>query len=90
LACAASPCGDDGGITLLEREGPRTAVATSETALEVDNAQYDTEQGGPCLEAYQQQQIFRIESTADEARWPVHDRPSLSCAQGWAVSWRWQ
>jgi hypothetical protein len=39
LACAALPCGDDGGITLLEREGPRTAVATSETALEVDNAQ---------------------------------------------------
>jgi hypothetical protein len=79
LACAALPCGDDGGITLLEREGPRTAVATSETALEVDNAQYDTEQGGPCLEAYQQQQqIFRIESTADEARWPEFSRSAAA------------
>jgi GAF domain-containing protein len=78
LACAALPCGDDGGITLLEREGPRTAVATSETALEVDNAQYETEQGGPCLEAYRQQQIFRIESTADEARWPKFSRSAAA------------
>lgn len=70
LACATLSGGDDGGITLLEREGPRTAVATSEAALRVDSFQYDSEEGGPCLEAYRQQQVFRIESTADDQRWP--------------------
>jgi GAF domain-containing protein len=70
LACGAMACGDDGGITLLEREGPRTAVATSDEALRVDGVQYQSEQGGPCLDAYRQQQVFRIDSTADEPRWP--------------------
>lgn len=70
LVCAALGRGDEGGITLLEREGPRTAVATSEAAIRVDNTQYVSEQGGPCLEAYRQQQMFRINSTADDQRWP--------------------
>jgi len=70
LACATLGSGDEGGITLLEPEGPRTAVATSDAALQVDNHQYEAADGGPCLEAYRQQQVFRIESTADEPRWP--------------------
>jgi GAF domain-containing protein len=70
LACAALGRGDEGGITLLEREGPRTAVATSDAAIRVDNSQYDSDEGGPCLEAYRQQQMFRIDSTADDQRWP--------------------
>jgi hypothetical protein len=32
LACQAVPGGDLGGITLLEREGPMTAVATTDAA----------------------------------------------------------
>ena len=36
LACSALPCGDDGGVTLLDREGPRTAVATSDVAFRVE------------------------------------------------------
>jgi GAF domain-containing protein len=78
MACAALPSGDDGGITLLEREGPRTAVATSDAALQVDAFQYDSEQGGPCLEAYRQRQAFRIESTADEPRWPGFSRSAAA------------
>lgn len=70
LACTALSCGDEGGITLLEREGPRTAVASSEAAFRVDSFQYEAEDGGPCLAAYRQQQIFRIDSTDDEPRWP--------------------
>ncbi len=70
LACTALPGGDEGGITLLDREGPRTAVATSDTALRVDGFQYDSEGGGPCLEAYRRQQVFRIDSTAEDQRWP--------------------
>lgn len=72
LACGAlNRCdGDGGGITLLEREGPVTAVATSETARRVDGFQYTSPSGGPCLEAYRRQQIFRIDSTAEDPRWP--------------------
>jgi len=70
LACAALPCGDDAGVTLLDREGPRTAVATSEAALRVDGFQYDNDGGGPCLDAYRRQQVLRIDSTLVDARWP--------------------
>lgn len=70
LACAALPGGDEGGVTLLEAEGPRTAVATSDMARQVDDLQYTFEEGGPCLDAYRHQQIFRIDSTADDQRWP--------------------
>jgi GAF domain-containing protein len=70
MACAALACADDGGVTLLDREGPRTAVATSAAALRVDSLQYEAAGGGPCLEAYRQRQAFRIESTADDPRWP--------------------
>lgn len=69
LACSALPGGDEGGITLMEAEGPRTAVATSETALKVDTTQYSAATGGPCLEAYRRQQILRIDFT---------HRPSLA------------
>jgi GAF domain-containing protein len=70
LACAALSCGDDGGVTLLDREGPRTAVATSDAALRVDGFQYEAEGGGPCLDAYRSQQVLRIDSTAEDPRWP--------------------
>jgi GAF domain-containing protein len=70
LACASLPGGDEGGVTLLEREGPRTAAATSDLALQVDTSQYDSETSGPCLEAYRRQEIVRIDSTASDPRWP--------------------
>src|SRR5690349_15564568 len=70
LACGAMPGGDEGGITLLEADGPSTAIATSDAALRVDRSQYDAPTGGPCLDAYRKQQIMRIDSTASDARWP--------------------
>lgn len=70
LACTSMLCCDEGGVTLLEHEGPRTAAATSDLALRVDSSQYDSDTGGPCLEAYRRQQILRIDSTASDPRWP--------------------
>ncbi len=70
LACAALTGGDEGGITLLEAEGPRTTIATSDMARRVDNSQYSAETGGPCLDAYRHQQILRIDSTSTDERWP--------------------
>ncbi len=70
LACGSLSGGDMGGVTLLEREGPTTAVATDETARRVDAIQYRPGSSGPCLEAYRRQRIFRIDSTLDDQRWP--------------------
>jgi GAF domain-containing protein len=70
LACAALSCGDDGGVTLLDREGPRTAVATSDAARRVDSSQYEAGSGGPCLDACRRQQVLRIDCTGKDPRWP--------------------
>jgi GAF domain-containing protein len=69
LACEAVAGGDMGGITLLEREGPMTAAATSREAGRVDAIQYEAEGGGPCLDAYRRQAINRVESTLVDPRW---------------------
>ena len=71
LACTVLPGGDEGGITLLDAEGPGTVISTGGAALRVDNSQYDTEAGGPGLEAYRRQRILRIDSTARDQRWPA-------------------
>jgi GAF domain-containing protein len=84
LACTALPGGDEGGITLLEADGPSTAIATSDLALRVDNSQYDSASGGPCLEAYRRQQIIRIDSTASDPRWPEFS--AIAAAHGIASS----
>ena len=70
LACGALSGGDEGGITLLEADGPSTAIATSDAALRVDRSQYDASTGGPCLDAYRRQEILRIDQTATDQRWP--------------------
>jgi len=70
LACAALSCGDDGGVTLLDRAGPRTAVATSNVAFRVDSFQYTSDDRGPCVDAYRRQQVLRIDSTTEDPRWP--------------------
>ena len=70
LACTALSGGDEGGITLLAAEGPGTAVATSAVALRVDRTQYSVRIGRPCLDAYRQREVLRIDSTASDRRWP--------------------
>lgn len=68
LAVEAIEPADLAGITLQDEDGPRTAVFTDPRALEIDQAQYDTGIG-PCLDAWRSNQVLRIESTADDARW---------------------
>ena len=73
LACQVAPA-DMAGITLLVDGKPRTGVFTDAEAVKIDEAQYATGQG-PCLDAFRHQEVFRIDSTADETRWPdfAHD-----------------
>jgi GAF domain-containing protein len=73
LACEGVAGCSMGGITLLERGGPTTAVATSSTAAGVDAIQYRVN-AGPCLDAYRRQVVNRIDSTDTEQRWPEFSR----------------
>ncbi len=68
---------DVAGVTLLKDGGPTTAACTEETARDIDSAQYQSG-AGPCLEAYRQQQVFRVDSMDDEVRWPEFCARALS------------
>lgn len=69
LACRNVGGADVAGVTLLRDGRPTTAVFTDRTSPEIDAAQYETG-SGPCLDAFRHQRVFRIDSTADEDRWP--------------------
>lgn len=58
-----------GGITLLDRTGPSTAVATDPLAARVDAIQYAVN-AGPCLDAYRRQVFNRVDDTESDDRWP--------------------
>ena len=45
-------------------------AASDEVATEMDQAQYDVDDG-PCLTAARQERIFRIEDLAAHERWPT-------------------
>ncbi|MDP9420136.1 MAG: hypothetical protein M3P53_08325, partial [Actinomycetota bacterium] len=53
------------GVTLLEHDRPKTFAYTNGEAAEVDELQYD-EGDGPCLTAYRQQEVIRVESNRTE------------------------
>jgi GAF domain-containing protein len=60
---------DMAGITLLREGEPVTAVFTDSAAPEIDTAQYETG-SGPCLDAFHDGRVFRIDDTSADARWP--------------------
>ncbi|HVB05274.1 MAG TPA: GAF and ANTAR domain-containing protein [Acidimicrobiales bacterium] len=77
LACASVAGCSMAGITLLERSGPTTTVATSAVAASVDAFQYRVN-AGPCLDAYRRQITNRIDSTDSEERWPEFCREAAA------------
>jgi GAF domain-containing protein len=70
LACRNIGGADVAGVTLLRDGKPTTAVFTDPTSPQIDSAQYETGIG-PCLEAFRQQRVFRIDSTADDEQFPA-------------------
>jgi GAF domain-containing protein len=68
MACAITPA-SYAAITLLVDGTPSTGVFTHPDAPEIDEAQYRTGEG-PCVYAFRHQQIYRIEDTETETRWP--------------------
>jgi GAF domain-containing protein len=69
LACDASG-GDMAGLTMIVDDKVKTGVFTDEEAVEIDDVQYSTGQG-PCLDAFRNLRVNRIESTETDDRWPA-------------------
>jgi GAF domain-containing protein len=76
MACAITPA-EYAGITLIVDGRPRTGVFTHPNAPEIDEAQYRSGEG-PCVYAFREQQIFRIEDTKTETRWPEFAASALA------------
>lgn len=69
LVCTALDSCSMAGVTLLDQAGPHTVAATNEATERVDRFQYKVE-SGPCLHAYRNQVVNRVDSTLLDQRWP--------------------
>jgi GAF domain-containing protein len=78
MACEVTPA-KYAGITMLVEGSAKTAVFTHPDAPEIDEAQYRTGEG-PCMYAFRDLQIYRIDSTLEDARWP--EFAQLAAAHG--------
>ena len=79
LAQVAVNGADMVGLTMLVEGRNTTAVFTDAKAPEIDTAQYETG-NGPCLEAFRHQEMFRIDDTQMDERWPTFS--DLAAAHG--------
>ena len=58
------------GLTIMDDRGrASTVVYTDRMVAEIDQAQYDNDRG-PCLDAARTKEIFEVQDTQDEGRWP--------------------
>jgi transcriptional regulator with GAF, ATPase, and Fis domain len=69
FAAAAIPGANGAGLTLIERNGPDTMVASADFVRAVDDVQYGIGEG-PCLLAVHTRATQRSGSLAGERRWP--------------------
>jgi GAF domain-containing protein len=61
---------DMAGLTIRDELGrPTTIVYTDRMVPEIDQVQYDNDRG-PCLDAARHREVFRIDQTEQEQRWP--------------------
>jgi GAF domain-containing protein len=67
ITLEAMPAAEVVGMTMLGADGnPTTAVYTDEDSPEIDEAQY-REGRGPCLDAWRDKRVFRVDRVQDEA-----------------------
>ncbi|HZX54482.1 MAG TPA: GAF and ANTAR domain-containing protein [Ilumatobacteraceae bacterium] len=69
LTTVAVPQAEFVGITMMVDGRVGTFVFTHPDVPDIDRAQYDTGRG-PCVDAYRTGDVFVIESTLTEQRWP--------------------
>lgn len=74
LAVDSVPGAVGAGVSLLAGPGRRTSAAATDARVEqADALQYELDQG-PCLEAWAQQTVMRVEDTLADTRWPRWSR----------------
>ncbi|SNS61001.1 GAF domain-containing protein [Geodermatophilus pulveris] len=73
LARAVLPGEPEASVTLLVRDRPTTVVHTGPLALDLDESQYQQDQG-PCLHAARSGELTEITDTRTDPRWPDHGR----------------
>jgi hypothetical protein len=78
MACEVTPA-TFAGITLMVEGKPQTGIFTHPDAPEIDEAQYRTGQG-PCVSAFRDQKIYRIDSTTEDERWPAFAKTAATTA----------
>jgi len=76
MACSITPA-EYAGITMIVEGKPRTGVFTHPDAPEIDEAQYRTGEG-PCMSAFRDGLVYRIDSTATDSRWPEFSRTAAA------------
>ncbi|GAA3677140.1 GAF and ANTAR domain-containing protein [Lentzea roselyniae] len=70
LAGEALPGIAGAGVTLLDEHGRKvTAAATDSLVEQLDRLQYELGEG-PCLSAWEERRVFRVDDIAAEVRWP--------------------
>jgi hypothetical protein len=77
LANAAIGGSDMVGVTMLVAGRPRTAASTDDIVSEVDDVQYRSGMG-PCLDAFADRQVRRVDSTEIDDRWPAFSRAAAA------------
>jgi hypothetical protein len=65
------------GITMLVDGKAATGVFTDAEAPQIDAAQYQTGDG-PCLAAFRDQRVYRIDATTADDRWPAFARDAAA------------
>src|SRR5947209_2399346 len=71
LATRVLPVAAEASITLIAGDSPATLAFTGETALALDERQYETERG-PCLDSASAGQTIVVPDTRTETRWPSY------------------
>jgi transcriptional regulator with GAF, ATPase, and Fis domain len=68
---------DAAGLTLSDDSGrATTAVFTDDVVPEIDQAQYDADDG-PCLRAFRSKSVVRVDDISTDERWPSFDEAAL-------------
>lgn len=60
---------DGAGVTWVVARRPTTVTAAGDFVRRIDEIQYSLDEG-PCLQAYESQQMVLVENLEDEQRWP--------------------
>jgi GAF domain-containing protein len=70
LAGEALPGTAGAGVTLIDERGRKTtAAATGPVVEQLDGLQYDLGEG-PCLTAWEQRHVVRVDDITEDDRWP--------------------